>query len=372
MPLYIGLLSGTSLDAIDAALVRCGDTSVDVLHTLSHPFPQDLQAALRELTTVSASTLEAIGGADAYLGDCLGQAALALLEASGTLPGEIRAIGSHGQTIRHRPDLATPFTWQIGDANRIAEITGITTVADFRRRDMAAQGQGAPLAPALHQAVFRDPSEDRAVLNIGGIANLTLLPADPTTSVTGFDTGPGNLLLDYWYQNHHGEAFDDNGRWAGGGNLCQPLLESLLSDRYFARPAPKTTGREYFNADWLETHLQGSAPPPAQDIQRTLSALTAQSIARALIRGMPSCRRLLVCGGGIHNKQLLAELQAELPQIAIESSAAYGIEPDWVEAAAFAWLAHRALAGLAGNVPTVTGARHPVILGAIHPGKLAK
>ncbi|KAA3627584.1 MAG: anhydro-N-acetylmuramic acid kinase [Proteobacteria bacterium] len=369
MPLYIGLLSGTSLDGIDAALVECENNSATVHHSLSYPFPPELHASLLELTASPSSALEVIGSIDARLGECLGLAAVSLLEEAGVRPEKIRAIGSHGQTIRHRPELDFPFTWQIGDPNRIAELTGITTVADFRRRDMAAGGQGAPLAPALHQAVFRSPEEMRGVLNIGGIANLTLLPADHSVAATGFDTGPGNLLLDHWHRRHRGAPYDTDGTWAATGSIHQPLLDTLLGDSYFSLPPPKTTGREYFNAQWLEDCLSHINKVASQDVQSTLSALTARSVAGALNRWMPTCSRLLVCGGGIHNRKLMADLRAALPNVTIESTSAHGIGPDWVEAAAFAWLAHRTLAGLAGNVPDVTGARHSAILGAIYPGR---
>lgn len=370
MPLYIGLLSGTSLDGIDAALVACENNNAEVCHSLSYPFPTVLRESLLELTAAHSSALETIGSVDAQLGECLGHSALALLEVAGIKPEQVRAIGSHGQTIRHRPELNYPFTWQVGDPNRIAELTGITTIADFRRRDMAAGGQGAPLAPALHQAVFRSPNEARAVLNIGGIANLTLLPADPSAPVTGFDTGPGNLLLDHWHQRHRGEHYDAAGSWAATGMICQPLLDALLDDPYFSHPPPKTTGREHFNVSWLDERLVEFAHISSQDIQATLSALTVQSVSQSLSHWMPSCNRILVCGGGVHNRKLIDDLRTTLPSMIIESTAGYGIDPDWVEAAAFAWFAHRTLFGLAGNLPTVTGARHSVILGAIYPGNL--
>ncbi len=371
MPLYIGLISGTSVDSIDAALVECQDNSARVVHTLSHPFPPDLQAQLLSMTTASTYSPEAVGQADARLGERLGQAALALIEDSGVTKEEVRAIGSHGQTVRHRPDPPHPFTWQLGDANRIAECTGITVVADFRRRDMAAGGQGAPLAPALHQAVFRRAGENRAVLNLGGIANLTLLPADPAVPATGFDTGPANGLLDHWHETHRGLRYDAEGQWAATGRVNSALLNRLLDDPYFDLPPPKSTGREHFNGGWLQERLGSFAEAPENDVQATLCMLTASSVAQALTRWMPLCQRLFVCGGGIHNHQLLRDLQAALSEVRIESTAALGIDPDWVEAAAFAWLAHRTLEGLAGNLPAVTGAHHPVVLGAIYPGKPA-
>ena len=369
---YIGLMSGTSLDGIDAVLVGLEAQRPELLEARTLPWPASLLRSLRECTsTTRPLTLCAIGELDAAIGEALGRAALTLLEASKLPAGAVRAIGSHGHTLFHAPEADPPFSWQCGDPARIAEITGIDTVADFRRRDIAAGGQGAPLVPAFHQALFRHPTERRAVLNIGGMANLTLLPPTagqtPPRSVTGFDTGPGNVLLDGWAQRHLGTAFDANGDWARGGKVSDRLLQHLLEDPYFERPPPKSTGREHFGMEWLEARLRDIDPAPsAQDVQTTLLALSAQSICRALRANAPDTERLLVCGGGAHNTCLMQALDRSLPDTRVESTRAHGLDPDWVEATAFAWLAKRALERVPGNLPTVTGARHPAILGAIH------
>ena len=277
---------------------------------------------------------------------------------------------SHGQTLFHAPAGDPAFSMQSGDANRIAEITGITTVADFRRRDIAAGGQGAPLVPAFHQAIFHDPTTSRAILNIGGIANLTLLPADGKP-VTGFDSGPGNVLLDAWHEKHRHAGFDTNGDWGRSGELHQPLLDQLLDHPYFSRPPPKSTGRELFCLHWLEVILQSGYPDlPAADVQRTLCELTVQSITTSLQQFAADVGQVLVCGGGVHNSLLMQRLGQLLPLCQVESSEKHGLHPDWVEAVAFAWLAKQTLDGNPGNLPSVTGARRPVILGAIHRGKL--
>ena len=289
----------------------------------------------------------------------------------------MRAIGSHGQTVLHQPRGEAPFTLQIGDPNVIAERLGIDVVGDFRRRDLAAGGEGAPLMPAFHAAAFGVPGEARAVVNIGGIANVTQLTADG--GVTGFDTGPGNCLLDAWARRHLRHAYDANGAWAATGTVQQVLLERLLADAYFSRPAPKSTGRETFSDDWLDRALAGLALPPA-DVQATLAELTARSIADGLRvasrNGGPGAgpgtdpKRVLICGGGALNADLMARLARALPRSAVDTTAAAGIAPEHVEAAGFAWLAHRYVCGLAGNLPAVTGARHPVSLGALYRGGL--
>ncbi|MFA7386524.1 MAG: anhydro-N-acetylmuramic acid kinase, partial [Thiohalobacteraceae bacterium] len=278
---------------------------------------------------------------------------------------EIRAIGSHGQTVRHRPDGPSPFTLQIADPNIIAERSGITTVADFRRRDMAAGGQAAPLVPAFHAACFRNIEEDRAVLNLGGIANLTILPADPQHPITGFDTGPANVLMDGWIAGHNGKTFDADGAWAASGQTIPTLLKRFLSDSFLHAPPPKSTGRERFNANWLELQL-GDESFAAVDVQATLADFTAQSVAAALKSWAPATRRLLVCGGGAHNGHLLSILRTLLTGVEIESTAAQGLDPDWVEAAAFAWMAKETLAGRPSNSPSVTGAHGATILGGVY------
>ena len=370
--LYLGLMSGTSADGIDAALVRFDGNhdalQAHVLHAVTVAWDEALRARLIALGQGGAlESLDALGELDVRVGEAFAQAAGALLQQARIAPGQVRAIGSHGQTIRHRPHAVHPFTLQIGDANVIAERTGIATVADFRRRDVAAGGQGAPLLPALHAALLHAADEHRAVLNLGGIANLTLLPQQG--AVHGFDTGPANALLDAWCERHTGRRFDAGGAWAATGAVHHALLARLLDDPWFAAPAPKSTGREHFHLAWLQQRLDGETS--AADVQATLTELTARSIADALLAAQPHTQRLLACGGGVHNPLLLARLAAHLPQMAIESTAAHAIDPDHVEAVGFAWLARQTLLGLPGNLPAVTGARGARVLGAIYPGALA-
>ncbi len=366
--LYIGLMSGTSMDGIDAVLVRFDTNGFELIAADCTPWPNNFKAQLRELASPGRDGIDQLGSADAQAGEYLADAALCLLKRARRDPSAISAIGSHGQTIRHRPTNKPPFTLQIGDPNRIAERTGITTVADFRRRDMAAGGEGAPLVPAFHAEVFRDSREQRAILNIGGIANLTVLPADHEAPVSGFDTGPGNTLLDTWICRHLQQPFDPNGSWAADGRIHAPLLEAMLRDDYFQRPPPKSTGPEYFSCDWLDRHLKRFPAIPPQDIQATLVALTCETISRALLAHAPNTQRVLVCGGGNHNRTLMMQLEQGLKPRPVESTRAYGLDPDWVEAIAFAWLARRTLQGLPGNLPDVTGARHAAILGGIYRG----
>ncbi len=369
--IYLGIMSGTSMDGIDAALVRFPRHGVELMATCSHPWPTSLQRELQNLTTPGNNEIDRLGELDILAADEFASAAQKLLARANIPASAVTAIGSHGQTVRHRPDAKNAFTLQIGDPNRIAEQTGITTVADFRRLDMAAGGEGAPLVPAFHNTLFSSNEAYRCILNIGGIANITLLPPQDGTAITGFDTGPGNCLLDSWAARHIHTPFDKDGEWAASGNIHPALLRSMLADGYFDRPPPKSTGREYFNLTWLERWLELIPGLLPADIQATLTALTTQSIANAITTAAPDCQQLLVCGGGIHNPLLMAQLQHELPQCRIESTRHYGADPDWVEAIAFAWLARQTMLGLSGNLPSVTGARHPVILGGIYQGALA-
>ena len=359
---YIGLISGTSMDGIDAALVQFEETSVDVIKTHEHSYPVQLREQLLLATRdPGACTVDDVGQLDRWVGECFRDAANGLLEGSGVDATRIAAIGSHGQTIRHRPDAAHPFTLQIGDPSIIAKGTGIRTVADFRRADMALGGQGAPLTPAFHEWLLNKPGLDQVVLNIGGIANITVLRGD-AADTTGFDTGPGNTLLDAWISKHLQKPFDGDGQWAGQGKVDANLLAGLLSDPYFAASPPKSTGFEYFNIPWLEAADLSACEPV--DVQATLSALTADSVAAAIHQygGEPSS--VLVCGGGAHNSDLLQRLRTALPGINIKTTESAGLDPDWVEAVAFAWLAMRNLQNLPGNLPSVTGASHAAILGA--------
>jgi anhydro-N-acetylmuramic acid kinase len=363
--LFIGLISGTSADGIDAALVEFDDARHGRLRLgRTLPWEPALRARLVALGQGGDCSLDELGALDAQVGIAFADATLALLSDAGVAPAAVRAIGSHGQTVRHRPGAPIPFTMQIGDANRIAERTGICTVGDLRRRDVAAGGHGAPLLPALHAAMLGDAGEARAVLNLGGIANLTLLPMDGG-AVRGFDTGPANALLDAWCERHLGRGYDAGGAWAGAGALDDALLGRLLDEPWFAQPPPKSSGREQFHLGWVEARLRGGES--AVDVQRTLLELTAASVAAALLAQQPGTQRVLACGGGVHNPLLLDRLRTRLPGVVIESTAMHGVDPDFVEAMGFAWFARETLAGRPGNLPSVTGARGPRVLGAIHP-----
>jgi anhydro-N-acetylmuramic acid kinase len=365
---YIGLMSGTSADAIDAALVEIAvNQPIRLLATRAHPIAPDTRAALEALMTSGDNEIDRAGELDVALGEMFAEAAVTLLTDAGIRAQEVRAIGSHGQTIRHRPGARFPFTRQIGNPSTIAERTGITTVADFRARDMAAGGQGAPLAPAFHDWAFRSRAAARAIVNIGGIANVTLLPADAARAPTGFDTGPGNTLLDQWIRRHHGCDFDRDGAWAASGRVHQDLLAALLADPYFRTPPPQSSGREHFNLPWLDRILAtGFEQVDPVDVQATLTHLTARAIADAVTHYGAEAAEIYACGGGSHNRALLQALRDHLPDRRIDTTAALGVHPDWVEASAFAWLAHQTLLGQPGNLPSVTGARRPVILGGIY------
>jgi anhydro-N-acetylmuramic acid kinase len=374
-PLFLGLISGTSADGIDAALVRFADDDAharcELVAGRTFRWDDTLRARLVQLGQGGdCASLDEFGALDVQVARAFAEAALALLDEAKVAASTVRAIGSHGQTVRHRPEAAIPFSMQIGDGNVIAERTGITTVADFRRRDVAAGGHGAPLLPALHAALLRVPDESRAVLNLGGIANLTLLPRASRGrpgDVRGFDTGPANALMDAWCERHTGAAFDAGGAFAASGLVDEALLQALLRDPWFALPPPKSTGREQFHLGWLQLHL-GDVPRRPQDVQATLLDLTAATVAAALQAVQPDTARVLACGGGVHNPRLLERLAARLPRMVVETTAAHGVDPDFVEAMGFAWLARETLAGRPGNLPSVTGARGPRVLGAIHPG----
>ena len=364
--LFLGLISGTSADGIDAALVDFSEAAPRMLRARTYPLPDSLRELVLRVSQADARVdLDELGELDTRLGQAFAEAAQALLEEAGVDAEKVRAIGSHGQTLRHRPLGAAPFTLQLGDANVIAEATGIDTVADFRRRDVAAGGQGAPLVPAFHAATLTDAGEDRAVLNLGGIANLTLLPVHG--AVRGFDTGPANGLMDAWCLRHRGHPFDRGGAFAAIGRSEEMLLARLLAEPWLSLPPPKSTGRDLFHLDWLQKRIGAAAITPA-DVQATLARFTARTVADALRAELPTCARLLVCGGGVHNAVLLRELAALLPGVLVESTAENGLDPDFVEAMAFAWLAREFLAGRPGNLASVTGARGPRVLGALFPG----
>jgi len=352
------------MDAVDVALVDFQSSPPALVHYAQYPITDEIRRDVRVLDQHSPVT--EVARLDAVLGGLFGDAVLNLLGETGLQPHDIAAIGSHGQTILHLPDADPPRTLQIGDPNLIARRTGITTVADFRRMDLAAGGQGAPLAPAFHACYFRSPEADRVILNIGGIANITLLPADPSMDVTGFDTGPGNGLLDDWNRQHRGTDMDRDGDWAASGTVADVLLQSLEKDAYFSRKPPKSSGRDYFNLDWLRRHLAGFGTLDPADVQATLLQLTVGSIATAVTGSAPAARELYICGGGVHNPLLVDGLRRSLPGVHSGSTAELGVDPDAVEAVTFAWLAKRRLDGEPGNLPAVTGAQRAVLLGGIY------
>ncbi len=364
--LYLGLMSGTSVDGIDAALVRFSQDDTPAL-AAARTFAWE-PALREEILALSQATVtvepDRLARLDHRIGAAFARAAGRLLDEAGIGASQVAAIGSHGQTLRHAPSGDAPFSWQLGDPNLIAERTGITTVADFRRRDVAAGGQGAPLMPAVHRALFAEPREDRAVLNLGGIANLTLLPA--SGEVRGFDTGPANGLMDAWMLEQRDAPCDLDGAFAACGQVDARLLSELLADPWFALAPPKSTGRDRFHLRWLRARL-GERTLAAEDVQATLLELTARSVAEALLRTQPRTRRLLACGGGVHNGTLMRRIAALLPDAGISSTATLGVDPDFVEAIGFAWLARQTLLGLPGNLPSATGARGARVLGAIHP-----
>jgi anhydro-N-acetylmuramic acid kinase len=361
--IYIGLISGTSMDGIDAALVDIDESSLNVLQTHQHEYPSGLRRQLiAAKLDETVRTFDDVADLHRQVGECFRDAANELLAGAGHESSEVTAIGSHGQTVRHEPNIDAPFSLQIGDANIIASGTGITTIADFRSADIALGGQGAPLVPAFHEWLFDKDGSTRVVLNLGGIANITVLHGSDAPT-TGFDTGPANTLMDAWIAKHRDKPFDRDGLWASQGTVIPDLLATLLADSYFAAPPPKSTGFEYFNLDWLDA-VSIEAYDPV-DVQATLSALTAESVAQAVRRHAPDASELFICGGGVHNSDLLRRLGVALPGTQVLSTASVGLDPDWVEAAAFAWLAMRNTQGLPGNLPSVTGAERSVVLGRV-------
>lgn len=355
------------MDGIDAALVDFNEHPLRLLEHISYPLPPPLRQNIFHLAQNSNPDLNLLGETDARVGEVFADAANALLDKSNRKAVDIRAIGSHGQTIWHNPDTTYRFSLQIGDANRIAYRTGITTVADFRRRDMAAGGQGAPLAPAFHRAIFTDPKENRAVVNIGGIANITWLPAGGDGKIIGFDCGPANVLMDHWISEHHHQSYDRNGSWAASAEADEGLVAHLMQDAYLHREPPKSTGREHYHLVWLRQQLRDFGHLPTEVVQASLCEFTARSIHHALTRYLPALDRLIVCGGGAHNIELMRRLKASDPRLEVDSSEDHGLHPDWVEAVAFAWLAKQTLEHRAVDLKDITGARENVILGAIYP-----
>lgn len=358
------------MDGVDAALLEVSPGHLFLEGYLERPYPADLQAGLSRILQPGAPvTLEEIGRIDTAVGSAFAAAALELLESSGVFPKNVVAIGSHGQTVYHAPSLPNPFSMQVGNPAVIAAITGIDVVSNFRAMDLALGGQGAPLVPRLHYELFAAESAVTAVVNIGGIANVTCLPRSANVSeVIAFDTGPGNTLMDLWVSRHLGSAFDSGGAWAAKGRVRAPLLEYLLSDPYFAASPPKSTGREWFNIDWIERALLATKSTGArpEDVQRTLLELTALTVAAAIDSWLPNCERVIVCGGGARNECLLARLGDLMPHARVLESDALGVPANAVEAMAFAWLAHRRIEKLPGNLPAVTGASRDAVLGSLN------
>ena len=387
---FIGMLSGTSRDGVDAVLVNFSRDGMRILHAVCVQYPSALRQKLDQLLATGQAPAQDLASAlDDQLGQFFARVAQNLVSEAGMEMRDITAIGSHGQNVWHQPFGDQPVSLQLGNPRIIARNTSTVTVGNLRSADVEAGGQGAPLAPLLHLEIFSSSDEDRAVLNIGGIANLTLLPhsgdvsGEASTSgqgsgpgdthskvsgdsVSGFDTGPGNCLMDAWCMRHLKKTYDDNGRWAATGSVNDALLQRMLADPYFAQPAPKSTGLELFSESWLDNILQGASSEisPA-DVQATLAELTARSIADSL-RGAGKAKRLLVCGGGTHNQFLMRRLTANLPDVIVETTQRYGVDPDWVEGLLFAWLARERLNERKQNTPPITGASAPVLLGDIH------
>ncbi len=363
---FIGLMSGTSMDAIDAVLVDFTNLPPTLVASCAVPLQDNVRRDLRLLSQSDHIETSMLAHMDVLLGRLFAKAALCVIEKSGLSIPQIRAIGSHGQTLRHFPHGENRTSIQIADPNVIAEHTGITTVADFRRRDMAAGGQGAPMVPGFHEAVFRTHDRQRIILNIGGIANITVLPQNTDDPVYGFDTGPGNTLMDVWCQQQQGHAYDNEGGWARGGAIDQILLSKFLDDPYFLQPPPKSTGPDYFSLKWLNKFVT-SVDLDTRTIQTTLCELTAQSIAQAVHQFALVDTEVLVCGGGVRNLFLMERLAAVMPESRVRSTTDAGVDAAWMEAMAFAWLARQTLLGKPGNIPSVTGSRRSVVLGAIYP-----
>jgi anhydro-N-acetylmuramic acid kinase len=366
MSFYLGILSGTSCDAIDAVLVDFKSIPLKIIATYSTPMPEEIKLAVRSMSEEGKGDIQSLGILDRKIGLLFAETIESLLKDAGVARSQVCAIGSHGQNVYHHPDEPNPFTLQIGDPHLIAKKTGILTVADFRRSDMALGGQGAPLVPRFHQAVFQDLHEPRMVLNIGGIANLTYLPAKHAVSqhVLGFDTGPGNALLDAWIMRHQQKPFDNKGAWAQKGHVLPALLNKLSLAPYFHRPAPKSTGKETFNLGWVDKHCEQNYNP--EDVQATLATLTIQTIQEAIQQHM-SHGKVLLCGGGAKNYYLVDGLQAALgSDFTLGTTTEFGIPSEWVEALCFAWLAKARLENQPGNLPRVTGASREAVLGAVY------
>ena len=369
--IYIGVMTGTSMDSVD--FVAASFDPLQIHATLTVPFDPDLRDELMALTLPDDNEIDRMGKADVALASMIGNAINQLIAENNLDRSQIKAIGSHGQTIRHRPEHG--FTLQIGDPNIITEITQIPVISDFRRRDMAAGGQGAPLVPAFHQALFQHPTIHRVILNLGGIANVSMLPAGNPEDVYGFDTGPANILMDAWCHRYTGQPYDENGNWAAYGQPIRSLLDQLQAHDYFSKEPPKSTGREDFNLEWLDVQISdwrndieyNELEDTPENVQATLMKLTTRAIKKAIYRSPLETGEVYVCGGGAYNSHLLEQLRWRLRKHnwSVQTSSALGLSPTWVEATAFAWLAMRFDQHLSGNLPAVTGAKGDRILGTI-------
>lgn len=362
---YVGLMSGTSVDGIDAVLVNFSSDKPELVATCSSPWPRSVRDAIFATRHLADNKLNNLQNLDIETGILFAEAVKHLLTHANVDSGMVHAIGSHGQTIRHRPQASPPFSLQIGNPLHIALETGIQVVSDFRTADIEAGGQGAPLVPGFHQFVFQNEQKNRVIVNIGGIANITCLPADKSRPVTGFDTGPGNNLMDAWVKQKQQEPYDREGKLASTGKTNANLLANMLMDNYFQQPPPKSTGFEKFDLEWLQQHLnQLSIHPADEDIQSTLCDLTATSIIRAINQYARDCDEIYICGGGAHNTELMRRIQSLTP-LPVATTETIGVHPDWVEAMTFAWLAKQRLNNQPGNIPEVTGASKAVILGNV-------
>lgn len=362
---YIGLMTGTSMDAVDTVLVdiKHGQTT-RLVGSYEQPLPDEFRASINHVCDATQDSVDHVARLDLQLADLYAECIRSLLEQTAIKAEQVMAIGSHGQTIRHCPDCQPAYSVQIGNAARLVELTGITTVNNFRQRDMAAGGQGAPLAPLFHHHLFSQLDRTIVCINLGGIANISILRANG--EIEGFDTGPANTLMDQWVMQQQQQRYDENAAWASSGTINQALLEKLLEEPWLKRPPPKSTGPELFNLQWLQPYLDDIDAGPA-DVQSTLCEFSAVTIANAIAGNASDAQAAVLCGGGAYNPLLVERIQHHLPNLPISDSSHSGIKPEWIEACMFGWLAYRALNGLTGNVPRVTGASHEVILGAIYP-----
>ncbi|MCY3541778.1 MAG: anhydro-N-acetylmuramic acid kinase [Gammaproteobacteria bacterium] len=367
MGYFVGAISGTSIDGLDLALVEISTNSVDIKHDITVPFPDELRAHLLDLTLKPIQNVVQLSHAHAELGKFIGEQVAQFISNTGYSASDIVAVGSHGQTVSHSPEGELSYSYQIGDASRIAAISGVDTIADFRAADIAAGGQGAPLVPILHDRVFRSEQVNRTVVNIGGISNVTYLPMTSSNLIVGFDTGPGNTLLDTWTQNYFECSYDNNGDLASSGSIVKELLNHLLTDPWFEVAPPKSTGREHFNLEYIHDNIQSSGVNPnPEDTLATLTEFTATSLSTAIRKWCCNSGEVIVCGGGRLNKLLMDRIEHHLPDHVLQTSDMLGINGDAVEAVTFAFLAHLFVIGEAGNIPTVTGAKREKILGCLY------